>query len=484
MKKAKVNNKDLKLLGISHPEMLIAIGREANRILKRRTLCKVDILNAIGEMMANTDSKRWENHPLQEISKLITTSFAEKDTRIPAQSDKTNAILRDVPLVYPTYGAHQIEAGAILQMDRAMSLPISLAGALMPDAHEGYGLPIGGVLATNEGVVIPYAVGVDIACRMCMSVFPMQPNQLDKVRVKLRNLLGKYTIFGVGSKNKDHIDSSLFDKNEWKATRFIRQHRDLAFSQLGTSGAGNHFVEWGELRVLTDAPEVNLKKGNYIALLSHSGSRGFGNEVANHYSKVAMQRVNLPREARHLAWLDLSSEEGHEYWIAMNLAGEYASANHREIHNKIQRDVGLIPITRIENHHNFAWKEKLPDGRYSVIHRKGATPASKGTVGIIPGSMTHPGYIVRGKGNPESLNSASHGAGRRMSRSQAMKLIEWSEMEKVLEKHGVELIGGDLDEAPMAYKNIEEVMDLQKDLVEVLAIFQPRIVRMAEGKRK
>jgi tRNA-splicing ligase RtcB len=354
----------------------------------------------------------------------------------------------------------------------------------MADAHEGYGLPIGGVLATNEGVVIPYAVGVDIACRMCMSVFPMEINQLDKVRVKLRNLLAKHTIFGVGSKNKNHIDTSLFDSNEWRATRFIRQHKDLAFSQLGTSGAGNHFVEWGELAVLTDVPEVNLKRGNYIALLSHSGSRGFGNEVANHYSRIATERVHLPREARHLAWLDLSSEEGHEYWIAMNLAGVYASANHREIHSKIQLDFGLNAISRIENYHNFAWKEKLPDGRYTIIHRKGATPASKGTIGIIPGSMTHPGFIVRGKGNPDSINSASHGAGRRMSRSQALKQFEWKELEYALEKHGVELIGGDLDEAPMAYKDIEQVMEFQKDLVDVLAIFQPRIVRMADAEKK
>jgi len=484
VKKAKINNKDLKLLGISHPELLISIGREANRILKRKTLSKVDILNAIRGMIENPDGKVWENHPLKEISTIIREKYQEKKVEYEEQTNKQNTFLRETPLPYPTYGEHQIEASAIQQMDRAMSLPISIAGALMADAHEGYGLPIGGVLATNEGTVIPYAVGVDIACRMCMSVFPMDPTQNDKVRVKLRNLLYQHTIFGVGTKNKNHIDTSLFDKSEWKATRFIRQHSDLAYSQLGTSGAGNHFVEWGELNVLTDAPEVNLKKGNYIALLSHSGSRGFGNEVANFYSKVAMGKVHLPREARHLAWLDLSSEEGHEYWIAMNLAGEYASANHREIHQKISGGLGLTPTARIENHHNFAWKEKLPNGKISVVHRKGATPAGKGVIGIIPGSMAHPGFIIRGKGNPDSLNSASHGAGRRMSRSQAMKTFSWNELESALEKFGVELIGGDLDESPMAYKNIEDVMKLQQDLVEVIAVFQPRIVRMAEGRRR
>ncbi len=288
----------------------------------------------------------------------------------------------------------------------------------------------------------------------------------------------------MGAKNKEHVDPSLFDRKEWSSTRFIKANRDLAFSQLGTSGAGNHFVEWGELKVLVDAPDINLPVGDYLALLSHSGSRGFGNEVASHYSKIAMSRIALPKEARHLAWLELNSEEGQEYWIAMNLAGEYAAANHREIHAKIARGMGVSPMSTIENHHNFAWKEKLPNGKMAVIHRKGATPAGKGDIGIIPGSMTHPGFIVRGKGNPESLNSASHGAGRSMSRAQALRLFTWNDLEDVLKKHRVELLGGDIDEIPMAYKDIEMVMDLQKDLVEVLAIFQPRIVRMADADRR
>ncbi len=317
-----------------------------------------------------------------------------------------------------------------------------------------------------------------------MSVYNIESSKIDNLRFKLKDLLGNHTIFGVGSKNNNHLNSEVFDRSEWKATEFIRKHRDLAYSQLGTSGAGNHFVEWGELKVLKDAPEINLMVGDYVALLSHSGSRGFGNEVATYYSKVAMSKISLPKEAKHLAWLDLKTTEGMEYWIAMNLAGEYASANHHEIHGKIAKDFGRTPIAKIENHHNFAWKEKLSDGKSAVVHRKGATPAGKGVIGIIPGSMTHPGFIVRGKGNIESINSASHGAGRSMSRSQALKNFVQKDLIDVLQKHGVELIGGDIDEIPMAYKNIETVMKNQAELVEIIAVFQPRIVRMADAERR
>ena len=484
MKKAKLSNKELRTLGFSNPETLLLISREANRLLKKRLVSKLDLLQALREMLDNPQSNQWKGSPLLELSELVksvSTSLLPEPLSI---GDTKQVSLNQQPLPYTVFGKDKIEAGAIGQMDRAMSLPISISGALMPDAHEGYGLPIGGVLATQENVVIPYAVGVDIACRMCMSVYSLPSAQIDNKRNNLSELLVRHTIFGVGAKNKEHVDPSLFDRKEWSSTRFIKANRDLAFSQLGTSGAGNHFVEWGELKVLVDAPDINLPVGDYLALLSHSGSRGFGNEVASHYSKIAMSRIALPREARHLAWLELNSEEGQEYWIAMNLAGEYAAANHREIHAKIARGMGVAPMITIENHHNFAWKEKLPNGKMAVIHRKGATPAGKGDIGIIPGSMTHPGFIVRGKGNPESLNSASHGAGRSMSRAQALRLFTWNDLEDVLKKHRVELLGGDIDEIPMAYKDIEMVMDLQKDLVEVLAIFQPRIVRMADADRR
>jgi len=243
-------------------------------------------------------------------------------------------------------------------------------------------------------------------------------------------------------------------------------------------------LEWGELHITEFDPLLGFEPGKYLALLSHSGSRGFGSEIALYYSKLAMEKVRLPGKARHLAWLDLNSQEGQEYWLAMNLAGEYASANHHEIHAKVARELNVRPIRMIENHHNFAWFESLPDGRKAIVHRKGATPAHPNSLGIIPGSMVHPAFVIKGKGNPASLSSASHGAGRKMSRSKALQTFTQADLNYILEKWGVELIGAGLDEVPMAYKDIDAVMAYQSDLVGVLAKFYPKIVRMANPERK
>nr|WP_262897674.1 RtcB family protein [Dyadobacter sandarakinus] len=358
-----------------------------------------------------------------------------------------------------------------------------VAGALMPDAHQGYGLPIGGVLAMQADMIIPYAVGVDIACRMCLSIFDLPAVLVDREKEKLKNLLLDHTHFGIGSKTKVHYDTSLFDRPEWHAFKTVKSLKDKAYAQLGTSGTGNHFVEWGELTVSENALE-GIPAGNYLALLSHSGSRGFGGSIANTYSAIAMKKTLLPKEAKHLAWLDMNTDEGEEYWMAMNLAGDYASANHHEIHNKIARALNIQPVSRIENHHNFAWKEKLADGTDVLVHRKGATHAGEGVLGVIPGSMSTPGFVVRGKGNAASIHSASHGAGRLMSRSAAFKTISKADVDRNLLEKRLTLIGAGLDEAPMVYKDIHAVMAAQADLVEVLARFQPRIVRMADAREK
>src|SRR5690606_7946513 len=186
-----------------------------------------------------------------------------------------------------------------------------------------------------------------------------------------------------------------------------------------------------------------------------------------------------PPDAQNLAWLDLNTEAGQEYWIAMNLAGDYASANHHQIHERMSQSLGEKPLFMVENHHNFAWKEQLSDGSEIIVHRKGATPAGEGVLGIIPGSMTAPAFVVVGKGDPASLESASHGAGRLMSRTSAKSSINRKMLKQELDRHGVELIGGGLDEAPMVYKDIHSVMDYQKDLVDVLGVFTPKIVRMS-----
>jgi tRNA-splicing ligase RtcB len=273
---------------------------------------------------------------------------------------------------------------------------------------------------------------------------------------------------------------------DWRVTDVTAKMKDRAWAQLGTSGSGNHFVEFGELSVGDDA--VGLPPGKYLALLSHSGSRGAGAQVAQHYSRLA-QRLHpeLPRELSHLAWLDLETEAGRQYWEAMELMGNYAAANHELIHAAIARALGVGVRLDIENHHNFAWRERhrLPNGSEAdvIVHRKGATPAGKGVLGIIPGSMGTPGYVVRGKGVASSLNSAAHGAGRRMSRTKAKQLFTWDAARRFLQERGVTLLSAGLDEVPMAYKDIEQVMAAQGDLVEPLARFEPRLVKMAPGGR-
>jgi len=227
-----------------------------------------------------------------------------------------------------------------------------------------------------------------------------------------------------------------------------------------------------------------LPPSEYLALLSHSGSRGSGATVAQHYSRVARDlHPELSQALGHLAWLDVSSGAGQEYWAAMELMGAYAAANHELIHRHVARALGAGVLLDVENHHNFAWRERhlLPDGtdREVVVHRKGATPPGEGVLGIIPGSMAAPGYIVRGKGDPSSLRSASHGAGRRMSRTRAKQEFTWADLTRVLKERGVTLLSAGLDEVPMAYKNIETVMAAQKSLVDIVARFDPRLVKMA-----
>lgn len=381
-------------------------------------------------------------------------------------------------VAYPHWG-EDIDAEAHRQMRNACSLPISVAGALMPDAHVGYGLPIGGVLATHNAV-IPYAVGVDIACRVKMTVFDLTPTALQADLTRFKNILSRETLFGVGAKYRRPLDHPVMDEN-WNFSPVIRQVKDLAWQQLGTSGSGNHFVEFGEAEFGPD--QRLLPPGRYVAVVSHSGSRGAGNRTASYYSKLARDlHANLPKHLHHLAWLALDAE-GAEYWAAMELMGRYAHANHELIHARIIRALGETVVFQIENHHNFAWKEKH-DGREVIVHRKGATPAGRGVLGYIPGSMTAPGYLVEGLGNPRSLDSASHGAGRRMSRKAAKEMTTWHDMNAYLREKGVTLLSAGLDETPHAYKDIEQVMDAQADLVKRIAKFSPRIVRMApEGEK-
>jgi tRNA-splicing ligase RtcB len=390
---------------------------------------------------------------------------------------------RQTPAPWRQWGSG-LEPDSIKQMANACALPVSVAGALMPDAHVGYGLPIGGVLAT-EGAVIPYAVGVDIACRMKMTVYDRKGNTLAGQKDRLANIIESETRFGLGASFKQRRNHDVMD-DDWSVSPITERFRDKAWSQLGTSGSGNHFVEFGVFNVTES--DLGLEPGEYIALLSHSGSRGTGAQVCAHYSRIAMDRHReLPKELKHLAWLSLDEADGQEYWAAMELMGRYAAANHALIHKHIARKLGADLILDIENHHNFAWKERhriAGEEREVIVHRKGATPAGAGVLGVIPGSMASPGFVVRGKGEPESLHSASHGAGRVMSRKKAKESFTWHAAKKVLAENEVTLLSAGLDEVPMVYKDIHEVMAAQTDLIDVLGRFDPRLVKMSPSGEK
>jgi len=497
---------DILVLAPVPAELHAPFLRVAHGLMQRADYPKEKVLGLLAQMFQNPKKYAYSKNKVTNLARAIydlnkqgiavplseagATYLPPEPTPYALQAggkqQATAFDLRAERLPYAIFGREHIEEGALLQMETAASLPIAVAGALMPDAHQGYGLPIGGVLATEPNTVIPFAVGVDIACRMCLSIFDLPPDYLKREPHLLKKTLVEKTKFGIGGEVREKFDESVMDLPEWQATKVIRDLKDKAYRQLGTSGTGNHFAEWGIMEVY--APDegngLDLPPGQYMALLTHSGSRGFGGTVANYYSKLAMQKTRLPKQAKHLAWLDLNTEEGQEYWIAMNLAGEYASANHHEIHNKIAKALREKPLLMIENHHNFAWKEQLADGREVMVHRKGATPAGPAVLGIIPGSMTKPGFVVRGRGHADAINSASHGAGRLMSRTKALNSITQSQLNKALQEADIQLIGGDLDEAPMVYKDIETVIAAQRELVEVLAKFTPKIVRMADANRK
>lgn len=464
---------------------LLRIGFEENIILGKTldfcenyqgSLNKGEVLNILKNVLKSPE-ETFETSEFYSLAKQIINLQKEMDNdTIPLETE---------PKSYAVFGGDQIEDGARKQMETAMKLPVSVAGALMPDAHQGYGLPIGGVLATRNAI-IPYGVGVDIGCRMALSIYDMEESFFEENQSKFKRELIAQSNFGAGNgfRGQYKFDHEVLENKLFNENPLLQNLKDKAWSQLGSSGGGNHFVEFGIIEFAERDEVLNIEKGKYVALLTHSGSRGFGATIAGHYTQLAKKVCKLPQEAKNLAYFDLNSTEGQEYWLAMNLAGDYASACHEVIHQKMQKALGAQVLAKVENHHNFAWKEQW-NGEEVIVHRKGATPASKDIMGIIPGSMTAPGFLVRGKGEPEAIQSASHGAGRQMSRTQAKKEISKTDFKAILKDHNVTLIGAGLDEAPMAYKDIHQVMEAQKSLIDVVATFTPKMVRMDDdGSRE
>ena len=468
MSKLKITGKELRSLGYPEgPVIGIAMNVMEKNYKHHSKTEAFDILKA----MLESPEDFVEDKNTQKIAQELI------DLKTPPPDGSENAVsLNQTGIQFNVFGQEHIEEGAMHQMHQAAKLPISVAGALMPDAHIGYGLPIGGVLAT-ENAVIPYGVGVDIGCRMCLSLFDIDPNELLQKENYFAREINEATLFGSGGQFDHAADHEVMDNELFYQLPLLKKLHGRVWKQLGSSGSGNHFVEFGVVEIKAKDDVLGVEAGNYVGLLSHSGSRALGANIANHYTRIAISKRRLPHDAKNLAWLMMDEEEGIEYWKAMNLAGDYASACHHVIHAKIAKQLARAPIKMVENHHNFAWKEMV-EGKEAIVHRKGATPAGKNVLGIIPGSMTAAGFIVKGKGEAASINSAAHGAGRKMSRTRAIQSVTDKQFKDELNKFGVKLIGGGLDESPFAYKDIEEVMYSQQTLVDIVGKFTPKIVKM------
>lgn len=358
----------------------------------------------------------------------------------------------------------EIEDGALDQAKNLANLPFAFKHiAIMPDSHVGYGMPIGGVMATN-GVIVPNAVGVDIGCGMCAvktSLTEINQDELKRIMGEIR----KQIPVGFGHQ-KAKQDENLMPKLEFG--EIVAREREKALTQIGTLGGGNHFIE--------------IQKGSdgHIWVMIHSGSRNFGLQVANHYNKLAEEinqkwQSSVPKEWQ-LAFLPMDDRTGRDYLAEMSYCVEFALANRKLMMDRIMEIFGVEHDPMINIAHNYAVMENH-FGRNVMVHRKGATKANKGLVGIIPGSMGTKSYIVEGLGNRESFESCSHGAGRKMGRKQAIATLnlldEQNKMEGILGKPRTQ---DELEEAPGAYKDIDIVMENQADLVKILVELKPLAV--------
>ncbi len=366
-----------------------------------------------------------------------------------------------------------IDNQALAQAENLANLPFAYKHiAIMPDSHVGYGMPIGAVLAT-EGVIIPNAVGVDIGCGMCAVRTSLQKIDNNSLR-KAMGLIRKVVPLGFNH-HKSPQDESLMPELDKKNMEMVTRQYKKALYQLGTLGGGNHFIE------------IQQGDDGYIWIMIHSGSRNLGHKVATYHNKIACRlneawHVQIPKEWQ-LAFLPIISNEAKEYTAEMNYCVKFALANRKLMMQRVQES--LVDVTGpiefgelINKSHNFAAWE-CHGGKDVLVHRKGATRARKGELGLIPGSQGTASYIVRGLGNDESFHSCSHGAGRRLSRKKAIRELDLNTEKQRLDKLGVIHAvrhKKDLDEAPGSYKNIEKVMERQMELVKIEVKLRPLAV--------
>jgi tRNA-splicing ligase RtcB len=367
-----------------------------------------------------------------------------------------------------------IEPGALVQAQNLANLPFSFKHvALMPDSHVGYGMPIGGVLAT-EGVIIPNAVGVDIGCGMCAVPTNLEGIEVDALKTIMS---GIRALVPLGfDHQKTAQDKALMPTSEIVKNGVVEKQYIAALKQIGTLGGGNHFIE------------IQQGSDGRVWIMIHSGSRNIGLRVAEHYNKVA-KRFNQMwytsvDSKQDLAFLPIECQEAKNYMSEMQYCVDFALANRKLMMENILSVFGEVigkgfeTLDFINIAHNYArWENHF--NKNVIVHRKGATSARKGETGIIPGSQGTKSYIVKGLGNPESFESCSHGAGRKMGRKQAVRELDLKAEAAALDKLGVIHAlrnKSDLDEAPGAYKDIDVVMENQKDLVEIAVELTPLAV--------
>jgi tRNA-splicing ligase RtcB len=375
-----------------------------------------------------------------------------------------------------------LEPNAMAQARNLANLPFTFKHvAIMPDAHCGYGMPIGGILATR-GAIIPNAVGVDIGCGMCAvktSITEIDQASLKKILGSKNENRGIRALVPVGFKHHDQrqdqaLMPDLASLDKVKNSRVVQLYQ-AALTQLGTLGGGNHFIE------------IQRGDDGHVWIMVHSGSRNIGLKVAQYYNQVAVRlnerwRSSIPQKWE-LAFLPADSIEGLDYLAEMQYCVDFALASRKlmiervkEVVEEVVGNVTFEPLINIA--HNYAALENH-FGEDVIVHRKGATRARAGEYGIIPGSQGSMSFIVVGKGNPESFSSCSHGAGRVMGRKQAQRTLNLEMEKKRLDDLGV--IHGmrtkqDLDEAASAYKDINTVMANQDDLVKVTTALKPLAV--------
>ncbi len=365
-----------------------------------------------------------------------------------------------------------IEEEALAQAKNIANLPFAFKHvAIMPDSHVGYGMPIGGVMATN-GVIVPNAVGVDIGCGMCALKTSLKEVNKDKLK-KIMSGIRELVPLGFKHQSKKQDIDLMPSQESMISEGIVEQQFDAARKQLGTLGGGNHFIE--------------IQKGSdeNIWIMIHSGSRNIGLKVASHYNNIAKflnkkWHSTVPKSA-DLAFLPIEIDEAKNYMAEMQYCVDFAFANRKLMMKNIQsvfdehfgsefQELEFVNIA-----HNYAaWENHYNTN--VIVHRKGATSAQEGETGIIPGSQGTKSYIVRGKGNHESFKSCSHGAGRVLGRKQAQRVLSLEDEIANMDKKGIIHAlrnKKDLDEAPGAYKNIDIVMENQKDLVEILVELLP-----------